>query len=119
MHVTVEQWGRFEAEFSGPSAGNPFVDVEFSAEFSNGQERVRVTGFYDGDGVYRVRFMPSVLGAWSYVTESNVDALNGHSGTFTSVPPSAGRYGARYLCSRRGTTGTGSSPATTLISFAT
>ncbi len=30
---TVERWGIFELSLSGPSGGNPFVDVELSAEF--------------------------------------------------------------------------------------
>ena len=71
MDEVVEQWARFEVSLDGPSAGNSFVDVKLSAEFSNGLERMRVDGFYDGGGVYRIRFMPTKLGPWSYVTESN------------------------------------------------
>ena len=68
---TVEQWGVWELELSGPQDGNPFVDVRFSAEFSNGSKTVEVDGFYDGEGVYRVRFMPDRIGAWRYVTAAN------------------------------------------------
>ncbi|MEE2627959.1 MAG: DUF5060 domain-containing protein, partial [Candidatus Latescibacterota bacterium] len=59
MDTAVEQWARFEVRLDGPSAGNPFVDVQLIAEFSNGQKRMRVDGFYDGEGVYRIRFMPT------------------------------------------------------------
>ena len=41
MDTAVEQWARFEVRLAGPSAGNPFVDVQLSAEFSNGQKRMR------------------------------------------------------------------------------
>jgi len=30
----LEQWGIFEANFTGPSTGNPFVDVQLSATFT-------------------------------------------------------------------------------------
>ena len=32
--VEVERWGQYEANFTGPSAGNPFLDVELSATFT-------------------------------------------------------------------------------------
>ena len=93
MDEVVEQWARFEVSLDGPSAGNSFVDVKLSAEFSNGLERMRVDGFYDGGGIYRIRFMPTKLGPWSYVTESTVDELSGCSGSFTCVQPRADRHG--------------------------
>ena len=37
--------------------------------------------------------MPTELGQWSYVTESNVDALSGQSGAFACVQPGADRHG--------------------------
>ena len=57
----VERWGVFELKLDGPKDANPFVDVEFTAEFTNGDRSVGVTGFYDGEGVYRVRFIPDKL----------------------------------------------------------
>ena len=32
----VEKWRTFEIVLKGESAGNPFVDVQVSADFSNG-----------------------------------------------------------------------------------
>jgi hypothetical protein len=54
----AEQWGVFEISLPGPADGDPFIDVQLSARFSDGAQTVAVDGFYDGDGVYRVRFMP-------------------------------------------------------------
>src|ERR1700721_1263086 len=68
----VAQWGLFEVSAQGPSAGNPFVDVQFGARFTFGHRTVDVTGFYDGSGVYKVRFSPNTVGRWSYETASNV-----------------------------------------------
>ncbi len=47
-------------------------------------------GFYDGDGLYRARFMPDAEGEWTYRTRSNVAALNDLTGAFRCGPPSAG-----------------------------
>ncbi|MDO8835079.1 MAG: DUF5060 domain-containing protein, partial [Vicinamibacterales bacterium] len=68
---TVEQWGLYEITLKGPSDGNPFVDVRLSAVFDNGSTQVEVPGFYDGDGIYRIRFMPETQGRWSYETRAN------------------------------------------------
>jgi hypothetical protein len=54
---------------------------------------VDVEGFYDGDGVYRIRFMPDEIGEWTYSTFSNVAGLRGRTGGFTCTAPSAGNHG--------------------------
>lgn len=90
---TIEQWGLFEVGLHGPSDGNPFVDVELSAVFRQGDTAVTANGFYDGDGTYRVRFMPPQTGRWQYQTRSNRPDLDGKTGAFTAVAPSAGNHG--------------------------
>jgi hypothetical protein len=52
-----------------------------------------VHGFYDGDGVYRIRFMPSAVGRWNFITQSNCAALSGISGSFDCLAPSLGNHG--------------------------
>src|SRR5476651_2277454 len=84
--ATTEQWGIFELTLPGPSAGNPFTEVELSARFTQGATTVNATGFYDGDGTYRVRFMPEITGEWSYTTRSNRAELDGKSGALTVTP---------------------------------
>lgn len=83
----VERWGMFELHLNGPSSGNPFKDVVLTAVFTTNHRQVRVTGFYDGGGSYRIRFMPDTIGTWSYVTSSSSHDLNGHAGTFDCVAP--------------------------------
>src|SRR4051794_41565115 len=80
---SVERWGIFETSLSGPKTGNPFLDVTFAAVFRIGHRSVDADGFYDGDGQYRIRFMPDTIGEWSYTTKSNRPELNGKTGTFT------------------------------------
>lgn len=93
----VEQWGTFEASFRGPSGGNPFVDVDFGATFAQGSRSISAPGFYDGQGVYRVRFMPPTAGVWRFRTRSNARQLNGKSGAFTALAPSPGNRGPVHV----------------------
>jgi hypothetical protein len=89
----VAKWDVFEASFEGPSAGNPYLDVTFEATFSFGSRQVKVPGFYDGDGVYRVRFMPDTEGPWTFTTSSNARDLDGKSGEFSCVSARPGQRG--------------------------
>lgn len=89
----IEQWGMFEAAFQGPSSGNPFLDTKFGARFMLEHRTVDVAGFYDGDGTYRVRFMPDMPGSWRFETQSNAPELNGKNGSFQCIPPLAGNHG--------------------------
>ena len=90
----VERWGLFELTLEGPARGNPFVDVSLSAEFRRGDgPPVRVRGFYDGDGTFKVRFMPDATGEWTYVTESSAPELAGRAGRFDCVAPTGANHG--------------------------
>ena len=88
--MQTQQWGIFELELQGPTEGNPFVEVDLSATFSLGHREVRVEGFYDGNGLYRIRFMPDTAGAWDYTTSSNAATLNGAAGSFDCVSADSG-----------------------------
>jgi hypothetical protein len=92
-HEKHEQWGILEVELKGPSGGNLFEDVEFAATFEQGGEKTEVAGFYDGDGTYRVRFSPEKTGKCTYVTRSNVAALDGKTGEFEVGPPTGNNHG--------------------------
>ncbi len=93
LGVGTEQWDIFELTLKGPSSGNPFVDVKLSAEFTQGDKVFKPTGFYDGNGIYRIRFMPNSQGGWTYKTRSNVKVLDGKIGSFTCFKPSEGNHG--------------------------
>jgi hypothetical protein len=89
----VPRWDLFELTLDGPREGNPFVDVRFSAEFRLQHRAVNVEGFYDGSGVYKVRFAPDDEGEWSYVTRSDRSELDGRQGSFTCSSPSSNNHG--------------------------
>jgi hypothetical protein len=95
----VERWGVHEVVLQGPSGGNPFVDVTLSARFTSGGRTIHVPGFYDGDGLYRIRFSPPETGRWTWLTTSNVVALEGRSGVLVAMSPTGGNHGPLQVVS--------------------
>jgi hypothetical protein len=93
MAMQVEKWDFFELTLAGPREGNPFVDVSLSATFTQAERAVRAEGFYDGDGSYKVRFMPEREGQWDYVTSSSAPDLDGVRGSLVCIPPSPANHG--------------------------
>ncbi|MBC7783740.1 MAG: DUF5060 domain-containing protein [Burkholderiales bacterium] len=89
----VEQWDVFELSLPGPADGNPFRDVQLSAQFTNGSETLTVPGFYDGNGTYRVRFSPPKQGAWTYKTTSNRPELADKQGAINATAPTGDNHG--------------------------
>lgn len=89
----VEQWAVFELDLDGPTTGNPFIDVELTAQFTQGTTQINATGFYDGAGHYRVRFMPEKTGEWAFVTHSNRPALDAQTGSLVVTPPGPKNHG--------------------------
>jgi hypothetical protein len=89
----VEQWGVYELALSGPTNGNPFLDVRFAARFSQDNISLEAAGFYDGEGVYRVRFMPPIPGVWRYITSSSARELDGRRGELRATKPSLQNHG--------------------------
>ncbi len=82
----VKVWEQAEVSLKGPLSGNPFVDAELHATFEQAGKTFKVRGFYDGDGIYKLRFMPSQPGTWRWRTQSNIAALTGKQGTINVQP---------------------------------
>ncbi|ODT66184.1 MAG: hypothetical protein ABS75_28650 [Pelagibacterium sp. SCN 63-23] len=100
MTASIAKWDMFEASFSGPMEGNPFVDVSIEAVFSQHARTIRVPGFYDGEGIYKVRFMPDNPGAWSFVVRSNAPALDGKTGQLSVSAPRVRNRGPVRVANR-------------------
>ena len=68
--VTIEQYHTHDFAFSGTVTGNPF-DADLKAEFQGpGGVRLTAQGFYDGGGVWKIRFSPTATGRWSRAAPS-------------------------------------------------
>jgi hypothetical protein len=75
--ATIEQFHTHDFAFKAEAPGNPFA-VELTGEFTGPDgARLRVPGFYDGEGAWRIRFSPTRVGEWSLRTVSPLAALAG------------------------------------------
>ncbi len=90
--MQVERWDILEVSLKGPEDGNPFVDQWVKGVFRGKNETVETLGFYDGQGVYKVRFMPSFQGEYTYETSGSFPEA-ATSGTFTVTPAKEGNHG--------------------------
>ena len=70
MNIT-KKYDIIEITIQGPSEGNPFREQWIRGTFTGAQEKITVNGFYDGGGVYIVRFMPSFEGEYSCTIETS------------------------------------------------
>ncbi|PRY13557.1 DUF5605 domain-containing protein [Kineococcus rhizosphaerae] len=95
VHVPARgtRYGVVEISFHGPDHGNPFVDVDLTADVHGPSGDVRVGGFYDGEGRYLLRFCPQVEGTWTFRTRSTARSLDGIEGTVEVDPPAPGQHG--------------------------
>ncbi|MCW8850943.1 MAG: DUF5060 domain-containing protein [Melioribacteraceae bacterium] len=89
----VEQWSVFQLTIKTSPSENHYMETELSAVFSNGEDSIKVPGFYDGSGEFKIRFSPNKQGEWSYLTESNVGELSSKEGKFNCVAPTGTNHG--------------------------
>lgn len=82
----VPKFDIFELLLQGPTEGNPYLDTQLSATFTLDHRSITIHGFYDGNGSYKLRFMPDTEGHWRFTTSSNATSLANHSGSFLCTP---------------------------------
>lgn len=87
-----ERWGLFELSVDGRSGGNPFADYTITAVFTHKKETRTIRGFYDGEGIYRVRFMPSYEGVYHFRAEGNFSDQV-YEGSFKAAPAAGINHG--------------------------
>lgn len=90
---SVEKYKVFDLELAGTMEGNPYREVELTAEFTNGIAKLVTEGFYKGNGRYGIRFMPQQEGTWNYRVHSSDELLDGAAGSFVCTAPSAQNHG--------------------------
>lgn len=89
---SVKIWERTELSFtSSKTYGNPVQEVrEFQITFTSptGKEKL-INGFWDGENIWKARFMPDETGEWSYQTkcsDSKNTGLHAQKGSFMCAP---------------------------------
>lgn len=83
----VGQWQREILEFSNPGVtGNPF-ELVMDATFSHADSGTTITlpAYYAGNDTWKVGFMPTHVGRWTYTTMSADPDLNGITGSIEST----------------------------------
>lgn len=88
----VERWDMIEVTLQGPAQGNPFTEQWVRGVFTNGYQTIQANGFYDGEGTYKVRCMPSYEGEYTFTVEASFLAEVQH-GSFTVTPAGEGNHG--------------------------
>lgn len=88
----TEKWSVFEVSCRGPKEGNPFKEQWIRGIFCGKNEQVTADGFYDGDGLYKVRFMPSFEGEYHFRLEGSFD-MEETEGTFFAGSPAKDNHG--------------------------
>lgn len=83
----------FELTMNGPVPEENQAAVDVTAEFVTGNQKYRVKGFYAGDGIYKVRFLPMETGNCRYEVKGIVN-LSGEE----PVEPSAENHGPVRTC---------------------
>jgi hypothetical protein len=89
----IEQWNRFELSVQHNYKGNPFKEVQWQAILTGPDTTYTVSGFYDGNNTFKIRFMPQHTGTWHYTTKSNVGVLNNRKGSFECVTATGNNHG--------------------------
>ena len=88
---TCNRWGIYEVALDGPKEGNPFTEQHVMGTFHSINETVSCEGFYDGDGIYRIRFMPSFEGEYTYQIQTTFGKE--YEGHFTAIKPKENAHG--------------------------
>ncbi|OUP80771.1 hypothetical protein B5F07_19900 [Lachnoclostridium sp. An169] len=70
----MKRYETFELTFSGPEPEGSQALADIQAKFSCGDETWNVKGFYDGNGTYKVRFLPQKEGHYTWAVSGVVNA---------------------------------------------
>lgn len=91
---STERWGIFELTFTtAQTFKNPFMEVSLQGVFRSGMTVKTVDAFYDGNGIWKIRYMPEEMGTYTFRTVSNQADFHGLSGSFESTAPARDNRG--------------------------
>lgn len=84
--LEVPRWQPHDFSFTAKtSPANPFM-VAFSASVTGpGGIVLDAPGFFDGNGIWKVRVSPTIEGSWSLATKSDLKELDERKAAFTCV----------------------------------
>ena len=92
----IEKWDILEIACEGPDDGNPFVDYQIRGVFESKNEVKSIDGFYDGNGIYKIRFMPSFEENYTFEIIGNFSDET-VKGEFIVTAPSRDNHGPVHV----------------------
>lgn len=88
--MNMIQYEPFEMSYEVETPiGCEYTDIAVTAEFRTDNNCISVNGFYDGDGIYKVRFLPLECGRYSYCIKGAVTDY----GEIECIPSDSGKHG--------------------------
>ncbi|MCM1220283.1 MAG: DUF5060 domain-containing protein [Lachnospiraceae bacterium] len=70
----MEQYRMCELEFQGEKLDKDWAQIDLAARLWCDGKELNVPGFYAGDGVYKVRFLPEAAGLWQYEVSGCIES---------------------------------------------
>ena len=89
----MKQYEMFELVLEGAKLTENWADVDVHAVFTDVSGAKEVKGFYDGDGLYKVRFLPEYAGEVTWKVTGAVQS----EGRTLCEEAEAGVYGPRNV----------------------
>jgi len=94
---TPRQWRVLELQLHAErSCQNPFKEVKVAARFRGPNDiEYRIPGFWDGEDMWRIRFLPTLAGEWSFRTtcsQADDRGLHAQEGEFSALPPAGDNH---------------------------
>lgn len=102
----MKQYQLYELVFTGKEPSGSWSQPDICAVFTCEEETVRVKGFYDGNGLYKIRFLPRRTGLWKWevsgVVQASGESFCEASGDAHGLVTASGNHfvyedGTRYL----------------------
>lgn len=85
---TIKTWEKTELTFESKiQYKNPYTDVEMWVQLTGPNFNKKIWGFWDGNKTFKVRFVATKPGKWSWVSYANANdsGLIAHSGQFIAI----------------------------------
>ena len=89
----MRQYELFELEFSGEAPQGSEVNVDISGTFIFNGKEMHIKGFYAGNNIYKVRFLPQETGEYSWKIHSGINLQGKLEGSEISEPADEKRHG--------------------------
>ena len=97
------QYKTFELAFHASEPVASQAEANLTATFVNGENRVAVRGFYAGDGVYKVRFLPRTTGRYTWRVTGVAEATGEENCTYSPEYHGLVRTEGTHFCFEDGT----------------